>query len=238
MARLTSKKTKSVKAVKTAIRTNATVTPKKSYLERIELEVTNNQSKLNLILGILIVLVVGILLFNYFSKNKAQQQTQSSNTQQAQNGDVTTDNLPGKYTVKEGDTLFEIANKYYKDGYQYTTIAQANKLTNADNIEVGQTIEIPKLAASDSAQTDQTTVTPSEQPSTAPSGQSQAVPSGDTTWGLTINSDKYTVQAGDWLSTIAGRAYGDIMAYQKIAQANNISNPDLIEPGTILKIPR
>ncbi len=57
-------------------------------------------------------------------------------------------------------------------------------------------------------------------------------------WGPPITSDKYTVVAGDWLSKIAGRAYGDIMAYDRIAKANNIQNPDLIEVGMVLTIPR
>jgi 5'-nucleotidase / UDP-sugar diphosphatase len=59
-----------------------------------------------------------------------------------------------------------------------------------------------------------------------------------TIWGEKITGDTYTVQAGDWLSTIAGRAYGDILQYQKIAEANNITNPDVIEVGTVLKLPR
>jgi len=53
-----------------------------------------------------------------------------------------------------------------------------------------------------------------------------------------ITGDTYTVIEGDWLSTIAGRAYGDIYAFDKIAQANNIRNPDILEPGMVLKIPR
>ena len=59
-----------------------------------------------------------------------------------------------------------------------------------------------------------------------------------TVWGEKIAGDTYTVTDGDWLSTIAARAYGDVYAYQKIAVANNISNPDLILPGQVLKLPR
>ena len=59
-----------------------------------------------------------------------------------------------------------------------------------------------------------------------------------TVWGPKIDGATYTVVEGDWLSTISARAYGDIMSYSKIAEANNISNPDLIEPGQVLKIPR
>ncbi|MBZ9714736.1 BON domain-containing protein [Deinococcus multiflagellatus] len=47
----------------------------------------------------------------------------------------------------------------------------------------------------------------------------------------------YTVKAGDSLSEIAQKYYGDAMQYKKIAHYNNISNPDLIQPGQKLRIP-
>ncbi|GHG06105.1 hypothetical protein GCM10017783_18360 [Deinococcus piscis] len=47
----------------------------------------------------------------------------------------------------------------------------------------------------------------------------------------------YTVQAGDTLSKIAQRYYGDMNAYGKIAQYNNIANPDHIEVGQKIRIP-
>jgi nucleoid-associated protein YgaU len=47
----------------------------------------------------------------------------------------------------------------------------------------------------------------------------------------------YTVKAGDSLSAIAQKYYGDAMEYKKIAHYNNISNPDLIQPGQKIKIP-
>ena len=49
----------------------------------------------------------------------------------------------------------------------------------------------------------------------------------------------YTVQSGDSLSKIAKREYGDANAWRVIFEANRdqISNPDLIHPGQVLKIP-
>lgn len=49
--------------------------------------------------------------------------------------------------------------------------------------------------------------------------------------------ETYTVKSGDTLSKIAQYYYGDMYAYDKIAQANNIDNPNLIEPGQVLVIP-
>ncbi len=48
----------------------------------------------------------------------------------------------------------------------------------------------------------------------------------------------YIVQHGDTLSIIAQKFYGDIYQWPKIAQANNLKNPELIEVGMKLVIPR
>lgn len=174
-------------------------------MDRLENQVQTNQSKLSMILGALIIIVVGILVFNFFNRGKADlgpaQQTEVQE-------DVAPQSLPGNYTVKEGDTLFAISEKYYGDGYKYVEVAQANNLTNPDQIDKGQVLKMPKLLEAENL------------------------------WGEKITGDSYTVVSGDWLSKIAGRAYGDIYAYERIAKANNIRNPDLIEPGTVLTIPR
>jgi nucleoid-associated protein YgaU len=49
----------------------------------------------------------------------------------------------------------------------------------------------------------------------------------------------YTVVAGDSLSKIAKRHYGDANKWPRIYEANRdqIKNPDLIHPGQQLKIP-
>lgn len=194
------------------------ITPENnSYFDKLQVETQSNQSRISMVLGVLIVFVLGILVFNYFNKNTADLGPAQTIEQQE---DVSPQNLPGKYTVKEGDTLFLIAEKYYQDGYKYTDIAEANNLTDVNAIETGQVLEIPKI---------------SQEVATEDLG----IGGGDTTiWGPRISGNTYTVVEDDWLSKIAGRAYGDIYAYQKIADANNIQNPDLIEVGVVLTIPR
>ncbi len=200
------------------------------YFEKLENEIQSNQSKVSMILGGLIVLVIGILIFNYFNKPKSDlgpaQQTQTEDQ------DVSKDNLPGKYTIKEGDTLFLIAENYYQDGYKFTEIAKANNLVNPDQIEPDQVIEIPKLEIVQAQASAEPTAINQVQEELGTGGGNSTI------WGDRIENNSYTVVEGDWLSTIAGRAYGDIMAFDKIAKANNIPNPDLIEPGTVLTIPR
>jgi nucleoid-associated protein YgaU len=47
----------------------------------------------------------------------------------------------------------------------------------------------------------------------------------------------YTVKAGDNLSKISRLFYGDPNQYSKIAQANNLPDPDKIKVGQQLRIP-
>lgn len=213
-----------------------------TYLDKVSQEIQSNQSRLSMILGALIILVIGILIFNYFNKNKATlgpaQQTEQTEVKQ----DVSPNNLPGKYTVKEDDTLFLIAEKYYQDGSKFEEIAKANNLTDVDTIVVGQELEIPKLEQTSPSETPLEKVSPSSSPTTSlPQNESIQLGKGGgntTIWGPKIEGTTYTVQEGDWLSTISARSYGDIFAYNKLVQANNISNPDLIYPGQVLTIPR
>lgn len=239
------KSTTKVKVERATPKKEATVA--ENLLGKLQVDLKKNQSYLNYVLGGLVVIIIGVLLFNYFNKPKdlgPSQQTEQK--QEQQSGDVAKDKLPGKYTIKEGDTLFKIAESYYNDGYKYTSIVEENKLSSADVIEVGQEITIPKLAGEQVAQS---SPEPSASPSATPQvEQAQSQPEttevgqggaeNATIWGDKITGDTYTVTAGDWLSTIAGRAYGDIAQYEKIAKANNIQNPDVIEVGTVLKLPR
>jgi nucleoid-associated protein YgaU len=49
----------------------------------------------------------------------------------------------------------------------------------------------------------------------------------------------YTIVAGDSLSKIAKKIYGDANRWKEIFEANKdtIKNPDLIHPGQVVKIP-
>lgn len=213
-------------------------------MTKVQSDLENKNALLNLVLGALIVIVGGILVFNYFNRNKTDLgPAQNTITQETKSPsqDVVKTELPGNYTVKDGDTLFSIAQKYYDDGYKYPKLVEANKLTNENAISTGQVLLVPKLdTANQTVVADKSS--PSPQPSASVAKTTTDASTGgavnETIWGEKITTDSYTVVAGDWLSKIAGRAYGDVYAYDKIAKANNIVNPDLIEPGTVLKIPK
>jgi LysM repeat protein len=48
----------------------------------------------------------------------------------------------------------------------------------------------------------------------------------------------YTVVEGDSLSSIAEKFYGDLYKWPLILEYNNLNNPDNIEIGMVLKIPK
>lgn len=48
----------------------------------------------------------------------------------------------------------------------------------------------------------------------------------------------YTVLEGDSLSSIAEKFYGDLYRWPVILEYNDLANPDLIEVGMVLKIPK
>lgn len=198
--------------------------------DKIQNDLEKNNSYLNLVLGTLIVIVLGILIFNYFNKPEGDIGS-SDQTVEQQTPDVKKEELPGKYVVKKGDTLFSIAKDYYNDGYKYPKLVETNKLTDENQIEVGQVLDIPKLEQADQAFSDIPSTPPNDD-----KGTGGAI--NQTAWGEKITGDTYTVTKGDWLSKIAGRAYGNIYMYDKIAKANNLQNPDSIEVGIVLKIPR
>ena len=65
------------------------------------------------------------------------------------------------------------------------------------------------------------------------------VPNIEPTAGTSGSEQSYTVVAGDSLSKIAKRFYGDANKWPRIHEANRdqIKNPDLIHPGQKLRIP-
>jgi nucleoid-associated protein YgaU len=77
--------------------------------------------------------------------------------------------------------------------------------------------------------------------STAPPPAAAAPPPvpAPSTVGTSGSEQTYTVVAGDSLSKIAKRFYGDANKWPRIHEANRdqIKNPDLIHPGQKLRIP-
>lgn len=173
------------------------------------------ESYTSLILGVIVVVVASILFIAFVrSRNvgfgPAKPETASQKTEKESGVKEAT------YTVVAGDTLWSISEKMYKSGYNWMDIAKANKLANPDIIEAGTKLTIPKV----------------EPKLLTTNATDNVLPANS------ITGSTYTVKKGDFLWEIAVRAYGDGFAWVKIAQANNLANPDLIFEGNNLTIPR
>jgi len=190
-----------------------------------------NEDTISTLLGAIVVVVIGLLVFNYFRSlnpqgqitNQAALEDNGQTTPgqvklvEEEGGQMVPEGLPTTYTVKQGDHLWSIAESFYNSGYNWTDIASVNHLDNPSQIEVGQELTIPKVAVK--------VATVSQQQTT------------DTT----IEGDTYTVIKGDHLWDIALRAYGDGFRWTDIYQANQDligPNPGLIEVDMNLVIPR
>ena len=75
--------------------------------------------------------------------------------------------------------------------------------------------------------------------STAPRADMSAAAPSRAAPNVADTEKTYTVVAGDTLSKIAKREYGDAAKWHRIYEANRdtIKNPDLIYPGQTFKIP-
>ena len=185
-----------------------------------------------IILAIVIVIIAGLLIFNYFGtknsqidQNGATDQDQNSGqqpekTDQGQQGGVPTIQTPAQYTVTKGDFIVKLTVQAYGDSNLWPAVAKANNLIKPSEIEVGQKINLP---AKD--QLPQATVADLR-----------------TTGYDKIDGTSYAVDYGDTLANIAQRAYGDAGKWVQIDQANHLgrlpNNNPLIHSGNILVIPR
>lgn len=105
------------------------------------------------------------------------------------------------YVVKSGDTLSGIAQKF---NTSVSVLTKLNNIVNPNLIFPGDKIKLP------------TSEKPVEdKPQVSPKDQTYTVKSGDTLWGI-------------------AQKFGTTV--KKIIEDNDIENPNLIYPGTILKI--
>ncbi|MEN8151573.1 MAG: LysM peptidoglycan-binding domain-containing protein [Planctomycetota bacterium] len=129
-----------------------------------------------------------------------------------------------EHKVVKGDSLWEIAEKYYGNGAYVKAIEKANPGLNSGSLQIDQTIRIPhpdKVLATRSA------------PRREASGRET---------GREASTDRktYTVKKGDNLTGIARRTMGDGNRWRELYEANRDaigSDPGALKQGMELVIP-
>lgn len=121
-----------------------------------------------------------------------------------------------QHTIAQGETLWEIAEYYYKDGSLHHRILEANPGLDPARLKIGQVISIP----------------PQDRPESTRQRHSEQTTSG-------AGRHTYVVEHGDSLIKIARNLLRDGARWQEIYELNRdkIPNPDILTVGTELKLP-
>lgn len=196
----------------------------KNFLKQLRL----NESLISTVIGVLIVLAVVNLLFNYFKSKitlpPAGKDVEISENQEIKTGEgMLPASLPQTHDVQKGETLWSIAEKYYGSGYNWVDIAKENNLKNPNQIETSQKLNIPQV---------------SSRKQTVKSVNIKI--SADYSKATIQPASNYTVQNGDHLWGIAVRAYGDGYKWTEIYKSNREKigpNPNNLTKGLQLAIP-
>lgn len=194
-------------------------------LKKILAKIQANEASISRFLGVLVIVVAGSLLFNYFKSIETNSPSMevlptptAAETQlvETEEGKLVPEGLPEEYAVQEGDSLWKIAEKFYHSGYNWVDIAKANNLAEPGLLAEGQKLVLPK------AEVNPELITITEEK--------------EMVAGVTA-PENYTVKEGDSLWKIAVEIYDDGYQWVKIAEANNLEEPNLIHTGNVLVIP-
>ncbi|OGM05339.1 hypothetical protein A2715_05700 [Candidatus Woesebacteria bacterium RIFCSPHIGHO2_01_FULL_39_32] len=170
-----------------------------------------------MILGAFVIVVAGVLLINYFSSRKGEIVPPLEIEGELTEGTT--------HVVQEGEDLWKISEQYYGTGFEWSKIAQANNITDPNQIRSGQTLIIPGTASAEIAQ-DQPT---KEEKSPTPTQSEEVV--------MTTVGSQHTVAKGETLWVIAEKYYKSGYNWVDIAKENNLENPGIINEGQKLNIP-
>lgn len=109
------------------------------------------ESYSSFLLGVVVVIVAVLFGVSIVRQHNQTQQTSSLSTGPTPTviasptpGTTISENGNTYYIVKSNDSLWDIAQKVYNDGYQWVKIAKANNLTNPDMIFSGNVLTIPR----------------------------------------------------------------------------------------------
>ncbi len=132
-----------------------------------------NEEKISMVLGALVIVIVGILVVNYFKDRKGETLPALSSNQTGK-----------EHIVVKGETLWAIAEDSFGSGYNWVDIMTANDL-KTDKIEVGQKLTIPEVSAKEPTSTKQTITVQTDK---SVSSDVYTVQKGDTLWKISVRA--------------------------------------------------
>ncbi|MCH8343338.1 MAG: LysM peptidoglycan-binding domain-containing protein [Planctomycetes bacterium] len=121
------------------------------------------------------------------------------------------------HTVRPGESLSSICQRYYGDVLTVTALARYNDISDPNKIRAGRKLRIPKADAL--ARNDRSN----------PAASS----------GSADRSRTYTIKRGDSLSVVAQRLLHSAGRWRQLYELNRnvISDPDTLHVGTVIKVP-
>ena len=125
-----------------------------------------------MVLGAVVIVIVGILIVNYF-KDKSGGTIPGTSTQTGAD----------EHVVVKGETLWSIAEDSFGSGYNWVDIKSANGL-ETDAIEVGQKLTIPDVSPKQPTSTKEA-VSPQ---TSSVTGDSYMVVKGDSLWNIAVRA--------------------------------------------------
>ncbi len=205
----------------------------KSLLKSLKI----NENLISTIMGGVVVVVMAAMIFNYFKTFNKSGQISDQAAVNLSEEEVLAKELPTTYKVVKGDDLWHISERFYNSGYNYVDIVSGNKLKNGNVIEVGMELVIPKVEPRLTAKMKAERAAKQEKVVKEEKVEKVAVKAAK----ISIEGGKYTTVKGDYLWSIAVRAYGDGYKWTAIYNANKKvvgRNPSLLYTGVELVLPR
>ncbi|HUC94632.1 MAG TPA: LysM peptidoglycan-binding domain-containing protein [Candidatus Saccharimonadales bacterium] len=141
----------------------------KNFLKKIKL----NEESISMVLGAIVIVIVGILIVNYF-KDKSAGTIPVSSTQTSTK----------EHVVVKGETLWSIAEDSFGSGYNWVDIKSANSL-KTENIEVGQKLILPDVSPKQPTSTKKVAAVVSTEPIAV---STYTVVKGDSLWKIAVRA--------------------------------------------------
>lgn len=125
----------------------------------------STETIISIVLGLFVLAIIATFAYSFYRnwrENRSQNQevteqstpapivveelpTQVETETDQETGREVPKNLPAQYTVKPGDTSWQIAEAFYGSGFNYIDIEDANQLERDTELNVGMELTIPRV---------------------------------------------------------------------------------------------